>query len=133
MHTQETRGEIGTGAHWLKMAISRHWRTKKPAPTSRSIGLPLNRRASHVIPRELATPTPETRLPGKGQSACMKAIWPSHPATILFRMRVMTQSDAKTMLTMPTRRQVCPSSSDGRLLPGRDDVVVRTGVDGRRP
>jgi hypothetical protein len=46
---------------------------------------------------------------------------------------VNAQSEAKTTPTVPTRRQVCPSISLGRLWPGFELALVRMGVDGRRP
>jgi hypothetical protein len=63
----------------------------------------------------------------------MKAISPNHRATNVFMKIVMTHNAAKTRLTMPTRLQVCPRTSLGRLWPGRELALARVGVDGRRP
>src|SRR3712207_582494 len=45
----------------------------------------------------------------------------------------MIHSVAKTTLAVPTRRQVWPSTSLGRVEPGLELVEGRTGVECRRP
>jgi hypothetical protein len=44
----------------------------------------------------------------------------------------ITHNVANTMLTIATRRHVCPMTSWGKLLPGLELSVVLRGVDGRR-
>src|SRR5215212_3540482 len=134
MQTQETRGLIGTGAHWLRMPISRHWSTRYPDPTSTNcLGLGLSRRARNVTVTELITPIDATRCPGKGHSSLMNAASPSQRETKVFMNMVNAQSEANTMPTIPRRRQVWPNMSLGRLIPGRELFELRIGVDGRRP
>ena len=71
--------------------------------------------------------------PGKGQTSRMKAIWPNHRATTVFMKIARAQIEAKTSPAIPTRWQVCPRMSLGRLWPGPELVVARVGVEGRRP
>src|SRR4051812_10388756 len=133
MQTQDTLGVMGTGAHCPRIDTKKHWSTRYPAPTSTRMGFPLNRRASRVMRIELATPMVATSRPGKGQISCMKAISPNHRATTVFMRIVKAQSEANTRPTMPTRRQVWPSTSLGRLWPCPELVVARIGGEGRRP
>jgi hypothetical protein len=51
----------------------------------------------------------------------------------VFMKIVIAQREAKTRLTIPTRRQVWPITSVGRLWPGPELTVLRMGVEGRRP
>src|SRR5215208_220145 len=106
MQTQETRGLMGDGTHWLRMETRRHCRTRYPDPKSSKMGLPLSRYDRAVIPSELVSPIAATTFPGKGHSWRIKPISPSQPATTWLMNSVINQREAKTRPAMPTLRQV---------------------------
>jgi hypothetical protein len=85
----------------------------------------------YTIATELATPAAPSRLPGSGYSVSIRSL--SNFRTKLFMIVMKAQIEPKTVLTIPTRRQVWTIRSPGRLCTDPVGPVLLPGVEGRRP